>query len=171
MPVSFATMLAYPYSHHDTFTDDGSSHLHDDSLSCLSRFDGSDGSSATSLDGDSRAGSPAPSLRSITSADMMQAFTEEHGRIINGVSDIYKLPVDEEELSRLGVCDPRIRSAVAYGELGREHLLYIEIMGKYPHSLPRILQHEDGRPVKQALDVGCGDGSWWVPSAAYRIPH
>ena len=40
--------------------------------------------------------------------------------------------------------------------------MFIEIMGKYPPPLPNILTHEEFGPTKSALDVGCGNGYWWV---------
>jgi hypothetical protein len=39
---------------------------------------------------------------SITSADLAQAFREQHGRVLNAISEVYSLPADEQEFQRLG---------------------------------------------------------------------
>lgn len=64
-------------------------------------------SSFTSYDVSMRSGSPAPSVWSMTSSMRAQAFKQEFGRGLNNYSEVYRLPADEEELDRLGVCHRR----------------------------------------------------------------
>ena len=63
-------------------------------------MDVSSDSSDTSYDTDSSMRSASP-LSVISVNSTMQFFREEHGRLINNYSDIYKLPADAEEFERL----------------------------------------------------------------------
>lgn len=57
----------------------------------------------TSFDASTRSGSPAPSVWSMTSSLRSRAVRQEFGRVVNNYSEVYYLPADEEELTRLGV--------------------------------------------------------------------
>ena len=48
--------------------------------------------------------SPAPSVYSLTESLRASSTKEEHGRGVNCYSDVYRLPADKEEWSRLGMC-------------------------------------------------------------------
>lgn len=45
--------------------------------------------------------SPAPSVYSVTESIIAQSFTDEFGRKLNSYSNIYRLPADDEEITRL----------------------------------------------------------------------
>jgi hypothetical protein len=62
------------------------------------------GESFTSYDGSMRSASPTPSVLSMTSSLRAQVFKHEFGRGINNYSEVYRLPADDEELDRLGMC-------------------------------------------------------------------
>lgn len=63
-------------------------------------------SSATSYtrEGSSRSASP-DSVVSMTDSLRTRMYREEFGRGLNNYSEIYRLPADEEEWSRLGLCE------------------------------------------------------------------
>ncbi len=45
----------------------------------------------------------------------------------------------------------------------KQHLLMSKLMGKYAPPLDGIMRDEgDGTERKRCLDLGCGNGSWWV---------
>jgi hypothetical protein len=55
-------------------------------------------------EGNRRSPSPTPSVASMTSSLREQAYMVEYGRGMNAHSDVYRLPADDEELERLGMC-------------------------------------------------------------------
>lgn len=98
-----------PYSSRRLLTSRDLDHDADDSDTCsivslppFSSPPSVGGSSYTSYDASMRSGSPTPSVRSMTSSILAQAFKHEFGRGINNYSEVYRLPADEEELDRLG---------------------------------------------------------------------
>ncbi|KAG9222320.1 hypothetical protein CCMSSC00406_0002655 [Pleurotus cornucopiae] len=104
-----------------------------------------DMSSATSYStASNRSDSPAASFVSLTPSMEAAAFKIEYGRGINSASDVYSLPADDEELDRLD----------------RQHLLFIEVMGKYPRPIRQVLTPAFPGDTKNVLDLGCGSGSW-----------
>lgn len=42
----------------------------------------------------------------------------------------------------------------------KQHLMFMEVMGKYPPPLPEIMRDNVPGEVKACLDLGCGSGSW-----------
>ncbi|KAF4604739.1 hypothetical protein EYR40_003517 [Pleurotus pulmonarius] len=104
-----------------------------------------DMSSGTSYTTDSnRSDSPAPSVLSMTSSMEAATFKIEYGRGINSASDVYSLPADDEELDRLD----------------RQHLLFIQVMGKYPRVVRDYLTPAFPGDLRNVLDLGCGSGTW-----------
>ncbi|KAJ3879675.1 hypothetical protein F5051DRAFT_451309 [Lentinula edodes] len=91
-----------------------------------------------------RSASPTPSVWSITSSMRAQAFKHEYGRGLNNYSEVYRLPADDEELERLDA----------------QHLLFMEIMGKYPPCMEEVMADDVPGETKAVLDLGCGSGSW-----------
>ncbi|KAJ3936395.1 MAG: hypothetical protein NXY57DRAFT_957277 [Lentinula lateritia] len=91
-----------------------------------------------------RSASPAPSVLSMTSSMRAQAFKHEYGRGLNNYSEVYRLPADDEELERLDA----------------QHLLFMEIMGKYPPCMEEVMADDVPGEIKAVLDLGCGSGSW-----------
>ncbi|KAJ8694211.1 hypothetical protein PTI98_007163 [Pleurotus ostreatus] len=104
-----------------------------------------DMSSGTSYTTDSnRSDSPAPSVLSMTSSMEAATFKIEYGRAINSTSDVYGLPADDEELDRLD----------------RQHLLFIQVMGKCPRVVREYLTPAFPGDLRNVLDLGCGSGTW-----------
>ncbi|TFY78398.1 hypothetical protein EWM64_g5617 [Hericium alpestre] len=101
-------------------------------------------SSATSYDVSMRSASPAPSAYSMTSSLRAQSYRHEFGRGLNNYSEVYRLPADDEELDRLD----------------KQHILFMEVMGKYPPPLTQIMADDTPGETKSCLDLGCGSGSW-----------
>ncbi|RXW19328.1 hypothetical protein EST38_g6524 [Candolleomyces aberdarensis] len=90
----------------------------------------------------SRSASPS-SVISITESLETRIYRYEHGRSLNNYSDVYRLPADEEELSRLD----------------KQHLMFIDIMGaKYPPPMGPILESSIAGE-KKVLDLGAGNGA------------
>ncbi|KAL6304917.1 S-adenosyl-L-methionine-dependent methyltransferase [Sparassis latifolia] len=129
-----------------------------DSLSMLSgscpRFAPSIASSATSNDWEMRSASPVPSVFSMTGSMRAAAYTLEYGRGLNNYSEIYRLPADDEEFERLD----------------QQHVLFAEVMGKYPPPLPEVLADDTPGATKTCIDLGCGSGSW-ILDVARDFPH
>ncbi|KAA1471411.1 hypothetical protein DENSPDRAFT_799321 [Dentipellis sp. KUC8613] len=111
-------------------------------------------SSATSYNVSMRSASPAPSVYSITSSLRAQSFRHEFGRGVNNYSDIYRLPADDEEFDRLD----------------KQHIMFMDIMGKYPPPLPEIMADDTPGETKNCLDLGCGSGSW-IMDVARDFPN
>ncbi|EKM51768.1 uncharacterized protein PHACADRAFT_127622 [Phanerochaete carnosa HHB-10118-sp] len=110
-------------------------------------------SSVTTDDRDARSASPDPSVFSMTSTLRADAFRQEYGRGLNNYSEVYRLPADAEELSRLD----------------NQHAMFIEIMGKYPPPMEDVLADTPGED-RAAVDLGCGSGSW-ILDVARDFPH
>ncbi|KAI0931414.1 hypothetical protein AcW1_001179 [Taiwanofungus camphoratus] len=123
-------------------------------MSGSTRFAPSAASSATSYDWEMRSASPAPSVYSVTSSIRAAAYRHEYGRGINNYSEVYRLPADDEEFQRLDM----------------QHLLFSEVMGKYPPLLPQILADDTPGETKTCVDLGCGSGSW-ILDLARDFPH
>ncbi|PCH34099.1 hypothetical protein WOLCODRAFT_135501 [Wolfiporia cocos MD-104 SS10] len=119
-----------------------------------SRFGASVASSATSYDWEMRSASPAPSVYSVTSSLRAASYKHEYGRGINNHSEVYRLPADDEEFERLD----------------RQHIMFMEVMGKYPPPLPQILADDTPGEPKTCVDLGCGSGSW-ILDVARDFPH
>lgn len=109
-------------------------------------------SSVTSM-GSVRAGSPTPSVMTMNSCIRANVFRQEYGRGLNNFSEVYRLPADEDEFERLDY----------------QHLMFIEVMGKYPQPLYEVLAYEPG-VRKSVVDLGCGSGSW-ILDVAHDFPH
>ncbi|RDX51938.1 hypothetical protein OH76DRAFT_1481027 [Lentinus brumalis] len=142
-------------SPHDR-TDDDEMDLESDRYSVASsmHYAESVSTSATSHDWEMRSASPAPSVYSMTSSLRASSYREEFGRGINNYSEVYRLPADDEEFERLD----------------HQHIMFMEVMGKYPPPLPEILADDTPGVTKAALDLGCGSGSW-VLDVVRDFPH
>ncbi|KIK70473.1 hypothetical protein GYMLUDRAFT_32497 [Collybiopsis luxurians FD-317 M1] len=101
-----------------------------------------------------RSASPVPSVLSVTSSLRAQAYKHEYGRGLNNYSEVYRLPADDEELERLDA----------------QHLMFIEIMGKYPPFMEQVMADDVPGETKAVLDLGCGSGSW-IMETARDFPH
>lgn len=110
--------------------------------------------SRTSHDFSIRSASPVPSVLSVSSSFQARAYKHEYGRGINNYSEVYRLPADDEELERLD----------------KQHLLFQEIMGKYPPPLYQVMADDVPGETKACLDLGCGSGSW-IMEVARDFPH
>jgi hypothetical protein len=96
-------------------------------------------------------------------------YREEYGRGLNNYSEVYRLPADEEEWSRLGVCSqlPSLTSTSSTSQCScpraeKQHLMNIDMIGaKYPPPMGPVLQ-SNIPGEKKVLDLGCGSGAWWV---------
>lgn len=120
-------------------------------------------SSFTSYDVSMRSRSPTPSVLSMTSSMRAQAFKQEFGRGLNNYSEVYRLPADQEELDRLGVLVRNMWRNTPLNSplLEKQHLMFIEIMGKYPSPTYEVMADDGpGGETKACLDLGCGSGSW-----------
>ena len=95
----------------DLYTDVDDSDV--DSVASLPPFSPSPSgvSSHTSWGLSIRSGSPAPSVWSMSSSIRAQAVRQEFGRAVNNYSEVYRLPADEEELTRLGMASRQINSS------------------------------------------------------------
>lgn len=60
----------------------------------------------------SRSPSPAASVVSMTESIRTHMYRQEHGRDLNNYCEVYKLPADEEEWLRLGMCTPYASSTI-----------------------------------------------------------
>ncbi|KAI0783388.1 S-adenosyl-L-methionine-dependent methyltransferase [Abortiporus biennis] len=100
-------------------------------------------SSVTSNSEMMRPASPARSLLSMTDSRLAASFRQEYGRHLNNYSEVYRLPADDEELTRLN----------------KQHLMFQRVMGKYPPGLEEVLT-PDNVETKTVVDLGCGSGSW-----------
>ncbi|KAI0778675.1 S-adenosyl-L-methionine-dependent methyltransferase [Trametes elegans] len=118
------------------------------------RFAPSVATSATSHDWDMRSASPAPSVYSMTSSLRAASYRHEFGRGINNYSEVYRLPADDEEFERLD----------------QQHIMFMEVMGRYPPPLPEILADDTPGGNKTCVDLGCGSGSW-ILDIARDFPH
>ncbi|PPQ99299.1 hypothetical protein CVT24_009167 [Panaeolus cyanescens] len=99
----------------------------------------------TVIDGSMRSASPAPSVLSFTSSFREHLFKEEYGRNLNAYSDVYKLPADEEELTRLD----------------EQHNMLISVMGgKYVAPMYEVMVDDTPGEPKAVLDLGSGSGTW-----------
>jgi len=89
-----------PFSPFNMYTDTDEEDMSEASFG----FDARSGvaSSHTSHDASMRSASPVPSVMSVSSSFRAQAYKHEYGRGLNNYSEVYRLPADEEELSRLG---------------------------------------------------------------------
>ncbi|KAJ7938760.1 hypothetical protein B0H13DRAFT_2301402 [Mycena leptocephala] len=102
-------------------------------------------SSQTSCSDFLRSDSASPSVRSITSSILEQAFREQFGRKLNSRSEVYRLPADEEEVARLDT----------------QHKLLRDIVRNAP-CLPEILKDAVLAQNTAAPDLGCGSGAWYA---------
>lgn len=130
------------------------------SLPPFSPAPSADASSQTSYDVSMRSGSPAPSVWSMTSSLRAQAFKQEFGRGLNNYSEVYRLPADDEELDRLGAPLSPAHPPPPDLLLDKQHIMFMEIMGKYPPPMAQIMADDVPGEVKACLDLGCGSGSW-----------
>ncbi|KAJ3845565.1 hypothetical protein EV361DRAFT_875558 [Lentinula raphanica] len=110
--------------------------------------------SRTSYVPSARSASPVPSVWSMTSSMRAQAYKHEYGRGLNNYSEVYRLPADDEELERLDA----------------QHLILMEIMGKYPPCMEEVMADDVPGETKAVLDLGCGSGSW-IMDVARDFPH
>ncbi|TDL26429.1 hypothetical protein BD410DRAFT_783490 [Rickenella mellea] len=99
-----------------------------------------------------RSPSPAPSVYSVTSSIYAQAFTTEHGRRVNTYSEVYRLPADEEEMTRLD----------------KLYELYRDVLGDYSPAFRQALADDENAPDKACLDLGCGSGIWITQAAQHK---
>lgn len=115
-----------------------------------------------------RSASPAPSVLPLSDDVREMMFKEEYGRNLNGYSNVYRLPADDEELDRLGmvrfihVCPCNSTLAVfPFILLEKQHSMLAEITGgKYVPPMAEVMAEEEFADQKTCLDLGCGGGSW-----------
>lgn len=133
-------------------------------------YTGSETSSATTytLNSSMRSGSPVPSVIPIDEDMLANAYRKEHGRSINNYSDVYSLPADEEELDRMGMYDSDSTKYTHSPIQEKQHALFVHIMGgKYTPAMSAVLADDVPGEVKTCLDLGCGNGSWYVTLCIY----
>ncbi|EJU04582.1 S-adenosyl-L-methionine-dependent methyltransferase, partial [Dacryopinax primogenitus] len=82
---------------------------------------------------------------------------EAHGRMVNGQTDLYALPADEEEHARLDTQHVMLLTALD-GQLYPDRKRVEAALAPTPDH------------VRQILDVGSGAGVWTI-QMAYRYPH
>jgi len=117
-------------------------------------FSGMSTSSATDMQ-DHASISSGASVFSMTSSIRAQSFKREFGRDLNNYSEVYQLPADDEEL----------------GRLDRQHLMFMEVMGRYPPPMEEVLAiPPPGEQPVTCLDLGCGSGCW-ILDVARDFPH
>ena len=106
-----------------------------------------------------RSASPTRSVMSLTDSIRAAAYRHEYGRGLNNYSEVYSLPADEEELERLG--EQKSMGHDTHTEIrpDKQHIMFIEVMGKYVPPLYEILADGPGEQ-KACVDLGCGSGSW-----------
>jgi len=100
----------------------------------------------------------APSIYSYRSSrDGLFMKVETHGRMVNGQTELYALPADEEEHARLDT----------------QHVMLQVALGGYlypdPSRVDAALAPTSDR-TRQILDVGSGAGVWTI-QMAYQYPH
>ncbi|EJT96957.1 S-adenosyl-L-methionine-dependent methyltransferase [Dacryopinax primogenitus] len=100
-----------------------------------------------------RSASPARSVYSLTSSLRERAFREVHGRSVNAHSDVYLLPADDEETTRLDAQHHMLKRLVP-GILG---------------PIDEVLADEPGKQ-KCVLDLGTGSAIWAI-EVANDYPH
>ncbi|KAK6974353.1 hypothetical protein R3P38DRAFT_2584342, partial [Favolaschia claudopus] len=110
--------------------------------------------SVTTVDAPMCPPSPNPSIVSFTSSMEAQTYRREYGRHLNNYSKVYRLPADDEEHERLN----------------HQHLMLIDIMGKYPQCLPDVMRDDIPGETKAVLDLGSGSGAW-VMELAREFPN
>ncbi|KAJ3556497.1 hypothetical protein NM688_g1998 [Phlebia brevispora] len=110
--------------------------------------------SATTVDWEMRSASRPPSVFSMTNSLRANAYRHEYGRGLNNYSEVYRLPADEEELDRLD----------------KQHIMFMEVMGKYPPPMAEVLADDTPGESKTCVDLGCGSGSW-ILDVAHDFPH
>lgn len=54
-----------------------------------------------------------------------------------------------------------------------QHIMFMEIMGKYPPGMDEVMADDVPGETKAVLDLGCGSGSWYVALTLLSlcIPH
>jgi len=95
-----------------------------------------------------------PSVYSVTSSIREDLLMNVHGRLVNNHSDVYHLPADDEEISRLDHQHLMVKALVRSNYLG---------------PVKEVLAEEDG-VQKSILDLGCGTGLW-AYEMAKEFPH
>jgi hypothetical protein len=109
-----------------------------------------------------RSTSPTRSVMSMTDSFRAAVYRHEYGRGLNNYSEVYRLPADDEELDRLGELigdHPPGVQAPNRNIIDKQHIMFMEAMGKYVPPLPEVLADEPGQQ-KCCVDLGCGSGSW-----------
>ncbi len=157
-------MQVHPYPQHMSLSRDVAD---DDSDACSvmsvsSGFAPSMASSATTADWDMRSASRPPSVLSMTSSLRQNAYRHEYGRGINNYSEVYRLPADEEELSRLGKSSADLQPPRTNPWPDKQHIMFMEVMGKYAPPMEEVLADDTPGEIKTCVDLGCGSGSWFV---------
>jgi hypothetical protein len=91
-----------------------------------------------------------------------QAFILEYGRGLNNRSEVYRLPADDQEIERLRECTYRLDQLPDFTLLPSEkqHLMFREVLGKYPPVLAEVMADDVPGETKTCLDIGCGSGGW-----------
>ncbi|KAJ7747808.1 hypothetical protein B0H16DRAFT_1554658 [Mycena metata] len=96
-----------------------------------------------------------PSIWAMSLAIQARAFKQEYGH-------------DYTEVHRLAAAEEKI----AIDRLIGEHEMFKAVLGKYPPSLPEVMQPDGdpSAPKKACLDLGCGCGLW-VMELAREFPE
>ncbi|KAI5118738.1 hypothetical protein M0805_000067 [Coniferiporia weirii] len=105
----------------------------------------------------SNSGTPAPSVYSYNSSrDGHNMLRELGGRTLNAQNDLYLLPADEGEHSRLD----------------KQHLVHLLSVGRLYIAVEEVEAVLAPSPTEQKaiLDLGCGGGIW-ATSMAQEFPH
>lgn len=161
MHAIYSLMAHHSADDSDYFMDDDA---HSVASSASMRYAPSTSTSATSHDWEMRSASPAPSMYSVTSSLRAASYRHEYGRGINNYSEVYRLPADDEEFERLGLSFSTSLLPLNPHPLpsDHQHIMFMEVMGKYAPPLPEILAEDPSGEPKAVVDLGCGSGSWSV---------
>lgn len=52
----------------------------------------------------------------------------------------------------------------------KQHIMFMEVMGKYPPPMAEVLADDTPGEQKTCVDLGCGSGSWSVAVLCSRSP-
>ncbi|KIM37774.1 hypothetical protein M413DRAFT_448286 [Hebeloma cylindrosporum] len=111
--------------------------------------------SSYEIDPATRSNSPMSVISLTDSMRETILYRHEYGRGLNNYSEIYRLPVDDEEFERLDI----------------QHAMFVDIMGgKYAPPMADVMRDDIPGETKACLDLGCGSGSW-ILDVAHDFPN
>jgi hypothetical protein len=97
---------------------------------------------------------------SYTSQDFPSSPVLEYGEGFNGPRQVYGLPASRDELERLRACIVMSCNILTNLLAELQHLIFHEILGKYPPVLADIMVDDVPGEAKACLDLGSGSGDW-----------